>query len=381
MRYDTPTADLLATCAAALPEPFSRADVLAWFAEHHPDVRPVTVAGLLSHVPQGPSDGPVERLSRGRYRRARGVLPDVVLVTTDGTGTTAAPPAGPGRPATFRLSPRWGLIEPDEPSPAGTGACDDGSARAWAAFVVARLSAHVTLLAAVVELRAEPQVVELLRPVLHDAGAAVTLEPSTGVTGDAATAQDRPAGTEVPVEPGPTGPVDTLLARLGDLEAAISLSALARETDLLASTAMYAWWVDGQGAAELSDGLGQPVAPGVVYAGLAHAQQPPEPRRGAAALLAKVTVLRRPRSQPSQFRLSLGAVLAAAAGGPVDDATVTTWMHEHLRVVAVPLGGSADADALERAVLARLDPPLNATAGSTGAVHQALLRLRAQPVG
>jgi hypothetical protein len=66
------------------------------------------------------------------------------------------------------------------------------------------------------------------------------------------------------------------------------------------------------------------------------------------------------RHEFSTFRLSLGSVLAESRGDQeIDEPGLTAWMHEHLRLIAVPV---ADADTLgdvETQVLLQLDPPLN----------------------
>ncbi len=72
----------------------------------------------------------------------------------------------------------------------------------------------------------------------------------------------------------------------------------------------------------------------------------------------------------STFRRTLGAVLR------VDEARLTTWMHGHLRVVAVPC---ADADALgrlEELVLEEIDPPLNLKGMSRTPVRTRISELR-----
>ena len=62
----------------------------------------------------------------------------------------------------------------------------------------------------------------------------------------------------------------------------------------------------------------------------------------------------------STLRHTLGAILThAKVWGEFEEATLTKWMHAHLRVVAVPF---LDADLLgrvEEALLVELDPPLN----------------------
>lgn len=62
----------------------------------------------------------------------------------------------------------------------------------------------------------------------------------------------------------------------------------------------------------------------------------------------------------STFRRTLGAVLASQHGeSSIDEHRLTAWMHEHLRVVAVPVADADALDQLETDILAALDPPLN----------------------
>ena len=62
----------------------------------------------------------------------------------------------------------------------------------------------------------------------------------------------------------------------------------------------------------------------------------------------------------STFRLTLGAILAEATGAAhIDEARLTQWMNNHLRIVAIPFDDSDALGRLERGVLERLDPPLN----------------------
>lgn len=62
----------------------------------------------------------------------------------------------------------------------------------------------------------------------------------------------------------------------------------------------------------------------------------------------------------STFRLSLGAILANARHeAEIDEDRLTTWMHQHLRVVTIPVHDADALNELETEVLQRLDPPLN----------------------
>jgi hypothetical protein len=173
----------------------------------------------------------------------------------------------------------------------------------------------------------------------------------------------------------PLAPVDAVTAAAPPVEAVDELvRQLRRDTDALTPDellahgpqgllvpGLYSWWVDGQGANDLTAGLGERIAPGLIYAGLAGATRS---RRG---LPSKNTLWGRlsgmhlgARSKFSTFRRSLGSILAEAhAASGIDEARLTDWMHEHLRVVAIPVEDADALDRLETAVLAELDPPLN----------------------
>lgn len=62
----------------------------------------------------------------------------------------------------------------------------------------------------------------------------------------------------------------------------------------------------------------------------------------------------------STFRLSLGSAIAEARGEcGIDEVALTAWMHEHLRVVAIPVYDADTLGQVETRVLEVIDPPLN----------------------
>jgi len=229
MKHDRPVSDLLDECARALPEPFTRQDILAWFRQHHPDVPPNTVGARIfglteseapsrDHYQFGGSRPVLERVGRGRYRRARGrpaqpalfgessglagaggpayPLGDVVLVGSVRSTLNAAAPArdlytnalfvrrrgyaeASGRPW-FVLDARWGLVAPEEviaPSEVSLGDMPVPYRHGWAEFVVGQLAGAMapagreTLAGAVVEIHASDHHVDALRPAVERAGA------------------------------------------------------------------------------------------------------------------------------------------------------------------------------------------------------------------
>jgi hypothetical protein len=79
----------------------------------------------------------------------------------------------------------------------------------------------------------------------------------------------------------------------------------------------------------------------------------------------------------STFRRSLGAILASAVGSAgVDEAALTQWMLQHLRVVTVSFDDRDELGRLETRVLKTLDPPLNLKGMPTTPLRQRLKALR-----
>lgn len=133
-----------------------------------------------------------------------------------------------------------------------------------------------------------------------------------------------------------------------------------------------------EGAVDLSRGLGANVAPGLIYAGLAGATRSRSGRKSKNTLWGRIKSMHLGgRHEFSTFRLSLGSVLAEARGHEeIDESMLTTWMHQHLRLIALPV---ADADSLgdvESAVLSELDPPLNLDKVARNALRVRLSALR-----
>lgn len=111
------------------------------------------------------------------------------------------------------------------------------------------------------------------------------------------------------------------------------------------SPGLYSWWVDDHGARELSLGVGHPIEPGLIYAGLAGATRSRSGRQSKNTLWGRIRGMHLGgRHEFSTFRLSLGAILAnARQETEINEGRLTAWMHEHLRVVAIPV-----ADAVNR---------------------------------
>lgn len=155
---------------------------------------------------------------------------------------------------------------------------------------------------------------------------------------------------------------------------------LARSGVGLRSPGLYSWWVDEDGAVELTRGLGFEISAGLLYAGLAGAT------RSRSGLKSKNTLWGRIRGMHlggrhefSTFRLSLGSILASTRGElEIDEDKLTAWMHQHLRVVAIPFTNADTLGELEGDVLRALDPPLNLDKVTRNPLRARLSELRRQ---
>jgi hypothetical protein len=143
---------------------------------------------------------------------------------------------------------------------------------------------------------------------------------------------------------------------------------------------LYAWFVDGEGAQHLTDGIKLPVGDGLIYAGQ------------AGAGTSSATIGSRMRGNHlggdiygSTFRLTLASALRSrlalqpTGGGHMSrdgEGRLTTWVHDHLAVAVIPYPDRARLDTLESVVLDRLDPPLNIAKRPPSPVRARLTDLR-----
>lgn len=268
----------------------------------------------------------------------------------------------------FVLSAEHGLVAPGEvmaPYDLRLSKTSRDYRRAWGVRVVERLKELVgPVRGMTVEVHAGSAYSDAIREVLTREGATV-IEPLAGMTMGARLAwyghpTIPPATESLPSLT--TSDVTELVAALTQTDGAITPAQfLASGGDGLRSPGLYTWWVDAQGAEDLRSGLGQPVHAGLIYAGLAGATRSRSGRKSKNTLWGRIKTMHLGgRHQFSTFRLSLGSVLSEARGeNEIDEVVLTAWMHDHLRLVAVPV---ADADSLgyvETGVLAELNPPLN----------------------
>jgi hypothetical protein len=141
---------------------------------------------------------------------------------------------------------------------------------------------------------------------------------------------------------------------------------------------LYSWWVDAEGALELTTALGLPVEPGLVYAGLAGATRWPSGRRSTNTLWSRIAGMHLGQKHEfSTFRRTLGSILVAGGDdAAIDEVALSAWMHAHLQVKAVPFPDADTLGRLEEDVVARLDPPLNLQGMPATPLRTALRELR-----
>jgi hypothetical protein len=150
---------------------------------------------------------------------------------------------------------------------------------------------------------------------------------------------------------------------------------------------LYSWWVDEGGADDLSQGLGQPVRVGRIYAGQTGATKWPSGKTGKATLRTRIGNNHlKGRIRGSTFRLTLGAALqrrlelqsiGTNTMAADSEHRLSRWIADHLDVAVFPF---QDADALanlEHRVLRVLDPPLNLDGMDITPLRAALRALRA----
>jgi len=280
----------------------------------------------------------------------------------------------------FILSAEWGIVGPDDWLSPYERYLPDTSPdyqNAWGRWVVARL----TLLAGdlrgkFIEVHASQQYVQAIEPGLRQLDA-VVLRPLDGLAmGERLAWYDRNTGavrTHGSTSIGIDLEQPSISVELAD-EAARFVGTLRDESralpprELLSgersqfeSPGLYSWWVDEEGAVELSAGLGLEVRRGMIYAGLAGATRWPSGTPSSSTLWSRIRSNHLGSNhRGSTLRRGLGSILAEASGWEeIDELGLTAWMHGHLRVVAQPYADADTLGRLEGLVLAELNPPLN----------------------
>lgn len=261
----------------------------------------------------------------------------------------------------FILSAEHGLVRPDQemaPYDLRLSATSKGYRRAWGLAVVSDLETAVGgLRGKTIEIHAGAAYSDAIRPHLSDGGATV-VEPLAGLKLGPRLSW---YGTETAASTHPAPDIADLIESLTDSGRAIlPVDFLETDGTGLRSPGLYSWWVDVEGANDLSRGLGQPVQPGLIYAGLAGATRA-SGRKSKNTLWGRIKTMHLGgRHEFSTFRLSLGSVLANANDATeIDEDSLTMWMHRHLRLITVPVADADTLGAVETDVLLHLDPPLN----------------------
>jgi hypothetical protein len=284
----------------------------------------------------------------------------------------------------FVLSAQHGLVAPIEvlePYDLQLSKASSAYRREWGVRVVKQLEAAVGALPnKVIEIHAGSAYADAVRPGLISAGAVVA-EPLRGLALGERLAWYSAQPGEAPAT-SPSAPnVEELARELADEGKAVSPAEfLNTNGSHTRGPGLYSWWVDPEGASNLTFGIGQPIAPGLVYAGLAGATRSRSGRKSSNTLWGRIRGMHLGgRHEFSTFRLSLGSILAAAWGEQgIDEQKLTDWMREHLRLVTVPVDDADSLDALETDVLTALDPPLNLNKMPKTAVRARLTELRRQ---
>jgi hypothetical protein len=432
---------MLEECISQLDEPFRRSEIIGWFRRHHPGVNESTLAAhiqaatanatnraqnnplgtrrpLLRRVDHGlyvragqPREPAVDddgqaQLSAGRPEPGRRWEADVILIGCVRTKKAVASAAselfasplfagrrryaaGSGRPW-YILSAKFGLLAPgDVIGPYDVYLADQspGYQRAWGEFAAAQLEQHEhTMRGRRIEVHAGAAYVDPLRGPLAARGAVLAVPLAHLRQGEQLAwygghrVGDSP-GPRSPARPGGAveGSASDLTRVLSDRSRALSPQELRAggHHDLMVP-GLYSWWVDDQGAADLSRGLGLPVPGGLIYAGQAGATRWPSGKRTQGTLWGRITGMHLGgAAEFSTFRRTLAAILRPVLGlDTEDDPKLSAWISTHLGVNAVPVPDPDRLAETETAVLDLLDPPLNLRGRPPTAIRARLAELR-----
>lgn len=173
--------------------------------------------------------------------------------------------------------------------------------------------------------------------------------------------------------------IESLVASLMEESMAVSPSVfLAAGSTGRKLPGMYSWWVDVEGALELTAGLGHIVPKGLIYVGLAGATHWPSGKRSSNTLWSRIQSMHLgAKHEFSTLRRTIGAILASAENRvEIDEISLTKWMDEHLRVRVVPYENADSLGRVEHDVLNKLDPPFNIKGMQDSALRRHLKDLR-----
>jgi hypothetical protein len=285
----------------------------------------------------------------------------------------------------FILSAEHGLIAPEEwlaPYERYLPDTPREYRTAWGEWVAARLELLLggTLSGRLIELHAgQDYVSPLLAPLARRR--AEVARPLEGLRSGQwqgwydAYAHVQQLGDESTFSGDPT-PIADWLADRGNAKSANELVALERQQ--LGRPGLYSWFVDEDGAGDLTKGLGHSVQPGLVYVGQTGATKWPSGKTSENSLLKRLHSQHlRGRRSASTLRRTLGGVLDASFGRVLLRDELSEWVAAHLRVVPLLVEDPDSLGDLERQVVQALNPPLNLEHAATDPLRVELRRLRA----
>jgi len=303
----------------------------------------------------------------------------------------------------FILSAEFGLVCPDDwlaPYERYLPDTPPEYRAAWGAWVVERLALlHGSLRDVTVEIHASAEYLAAIGPLLLSKGAAI-VEPLAGLqfgqrlawydgrtlgSNEGAPRTTEPEGTptnhgNTPAAPEADVVAEVVRSLLNQSNAITPSALLSRGRSGLKMPGMYSWWVDVEGAEELSSGLGHPIEAGLIYVGLAGATRWPSSKKSGNSLWGRLVGMHLGnKADKSTLRLTLGAILGARLGwDSIDESAVTRWMETHLSLVPIVLEDADQLGRVEAEVLKSIDPPLNLSRVSRNAVRTRLSRLRSK---
>jgi hypothetical protein len=163
--------------------------------------------------------------------------------------------------------------------------------------------------------------------------------------------------------------VDAALKALADVAQAVPAGEWPPPLTGLDGPGLHSWWVDEEGAAQLSRGLGHIVPPRRIYLGQAGATKWPAGKAAVTTLARQIAETHLGgRVRSSDLRFSLAAALlgelalqvqAPMLVTPASEAALGEWMKQHLAVAVHAVADPGALEILERRLLLQLDPPLN----------------------
>lgn len=186
--------------------------------------------------------------------------------------------------------------------------------------------------------------------------------------------------------------IDELVATLTDSSRAQSPARFPADTAEAATAGLYSWWADEEARASLALVVGEELPP-LVYVGQAGATRWPSGKPSAATLGSRIGSQHiRGNARSSTFRLTISCLLVEAMGldmeagrlASASNTRISSWIAEHLRVAISSYPDRDRLGAVEAAVVAAIDPPLNLDHCGTSSVRVQLrgrrARFRASPV-